>query len=100
MPLPIQNEGNDDIEKIAQLKEKSLHYRYVNELEQLDVDIKASQMRLEKTNMCSETEEFMFVIQDQAISTKNCRKHTIGDQVMCSDIFRFYGYFARCVMTN
>jgi hypothetical protein len=56
MPLPIQNEGNDDIEKIAQLKEKSLHYRYVNELVQLDVDIKASQMRLEKTNMCSKTE--------------------------------------------
>jgi hypothetical protein len=60
--------------KIANIKQKSLHGRYFNELEQPEINIQASHAWLKKLNIHPETEGFIFAIQDRVINTRNYKK--------------------------
>jgi hypothetical protein len=64
----------------ANIKQKSLHRRYFNELEQPEINIQASHAWLKKSNIHPETEGFIFVIQDRVINTRNYKKHICGLQ--------------------
>jgi hypothetical protein len=55
---------------IANIKQKSLHGRYFKELEQSEINIQASHAWLKKSNIHSETEGFIFAIQDRVINTR------------------------------
>jgi hypothetical protein len=65
---------------IANIKQKSLHGRYFKELEQPEINIQASHAWLKKSNIHSETEGFIFAIQDRVINTRNYKKHICGLQ--------------------
>jgi hypothetical protein len=65
---------------IANIKQKSLHGRYFKELEQSEINIRASHAWLKKLNIHPETEGFIFAIQDRVINTRNYKKRegTLG----------------------
>jgi hypothetical protein len=65
---------------IANIKQKSLHGRYFKELEQPEINIQASHAWLKKSNIHSETEGFIFAIQDRVITTRNYKKPICGLQ--------------------
>jgi hypothetical protein len=79
-PLNLSDNIISDIVKpnipdtIANIKQKSLHGRYFKELEQPEVNIQASHAWLKKSNIHSETEGFIFAIQDRVINTRNYKK--------------------------
>jgi hypothetical protein len=54
---------------IANIKQKSLDARYFKELEQPEINIQASRVWLQKSNIHSETKGFIFAIQDRVINT-------------------------------
>lgn len=74
-----------DEQKINNWKQKSLHGKYPNQLQQEYIDIEASNAWLSKGNLYKETEGFMVAIQDQIINTKNYQKYIIKDTTVVSD---------------
>jgi hypothetical protein len=85
-PLNLSDNIISDIFKsnirdtIANIKQKSLHGRYFKELEQQEINIRASHAWLEKSHIHPETEGFIFAIQDRVINTRNYKKHICGLQ--------------------
>jgi hypothetical protein len=70
---------------IANIKQKSLHWRYFKELEQPEINIQASHAWLKKSNIHPETEDFIFAIQDRVINTRNYKKHICGlHRIVCN----------------
>src|SRR5699024_4785687 len=61
---------------INTIKQKTLHGRFMNEVEQPGLDVKLSHKWL-RSDILPETEGFMFAIQDQVIKTRNYLKHII-----------------------
>jgi hypothetical protein len=67
----------------ANIKQKSLHGRYFEELEQPEINIQASHAWLKKSNIHPETEGFIFAIQNRVINTRNYKKkHICGLQTI------------------
>lgn len=75
---PQRNEKiKDNSQKIAEWKQKSLHGRHWQDLQQPHVDREASNAWLQRGELFPETEGFMLAIQDQTIETRNYQKHII-----------------------
>lgn len=66
-------------EKRQEWRSKTLHGRHPHELDQPHVNISASNAWLSSGELFPETEDFMIVIQDQVITTKNYLKHIVKD---------------------
>ena len=69
-------------------RQKALHGRYPNEIDQPHVDKEASHAWLTTSGLYPETEGFMIAIQDQVIYTKNYRKYITKDTTMQNDMCR------------
>lgn len=75
---PQRNETITDAkDKVATWKQKSLHGRHYQDLQQPHVDKTASNAWLQRGELFPETEAFMLAIQDQVIDTRNYQKHII-----------------------
>lgn len=75
-------------DKILAWKQKVLHGRYPNELDQLHVDKEASYAWLTRSGLHPETEGFIIAIQDQVIGTRNYRKYILKDPAVHDDSCR------------
>lgn len=64
-------------DKVAAWALKSLHGRHLQQLNQPNVDKKASNAWLRRGELFPETEGFMLAIQDQVIETRNYQKYII-----------------------
>lgn len=65
--------------KMQAWKNKALHGRHPNELNQDYVDLEASNKWLTQADLFLETEGFMIAIQDQVIATANHRKYILKE---------------------
>lgn len=76
-----------DEQKIISWKQKTLHGKHPNQLQQehIIIDSEASNAWLSKGNIYKETEGFMLAIQDQVIKTRNYQKYIIKDPSVVSD---------------
>jgi len=77
--------------KIESWRRKTLHGRYVAEIEGEGVDKKQSLMWLKKGYLYPETEGFIMAIQDQVIETRNYRKHILKESEVVQDHCRVCG---------
>ncbi|KAL0274582.1 UNVERIFIED_CONTAM: hypothetical protein PYX00_002681 [Menopon gallinae] len=66
-------------EKIRQWQQKSLHGRYIAELDREHIDKEASHAWLGTSGLFPETEGFVCAIMDQVIATKNYLKFIVKD---------------------
>ena len=65
--------------KIRKWKEKAIHGRFYQELHAEGIDKEMSCEWIRRGSIFSETEGFMFAIQDQVIPTNNYRKMILKD---------------------
>jgi hypothetical protein len=77
-----------DYVKIQAWKEKKLHGRFINQLNQQGIDCCASNKWLNDGQLYPETEDFMIVIETQVIPTKHYRKFILKDSSLTDDLCR------------
>lgn len=73
------------IKKIDQWKEIPLYGRHPRDLSKPKVDKIASNACLKSEELFLKTDEFMVVIQDEVVNTRNYQKHISNDGIIQDD---------------